>query len=128
MRSRAKTDQPGVCTTQRASFRNAYPCHVTFSCPPPEFRMGSSWSECFVKLCVGARLYVCMCVCVYVCMCVCVYVCMCVCVYVCMCVCVYVCMCVCVYVCMCAYSWIFEVNKGENGEMSFCSTRHSPFS
>ena len=81
-------------------------------------------------MCVGARIfmYVCLCLYVYVCICVyvymyelyvCVYVCICICRYVCMCVyiCVYVCIyiyilyiwvCVCiyVYVCGCVYRYI----------------------
>ena len=77
-------------------------------------------------MCVGAHIfmYVCLCLYVYVCICVyvymyelyvCVYVCICICRYVCMCVYICVCMCVCIYiyiyilyiwVCVCIYVYV----------------------
>ena len=64
-----------------------------------------------VRVCVYARVRVCLCVrmcvrlCVSVCMHVFVYVFVCMCVYVCM----YVCMCVCVFVCMCVFMCVYVV-------------------
>ena len=62
-----------------------------------------------LRLCVHARVQVCICVlCVSACyMCACVYVCVCVCVYVCACTCMCVCVreCIYVWVCICDVRW-----------------------